>query len=92
MCRAFLTGGVWLQVLAQRQICAIALSVRSDGAKGEVGEAWVDACIVPPAVGSSLALAVDAVRREASVRESERDAQMAALASRLARLEATLPR
>lgn len=79
-------------VLEQRQICAIALSVRGDGAKGEVGETWVDACIVPPAVGSSLALAVDAVRRESAMRESERDAQMAALAARLAWLEAALPR
>ena len=49
---------------------------------------WVDACIVPPAVGSSMALVAKAMRREAAARERERDAAMAALEGRLARLEA----
>lgn len=65
-------------------------SARGDSEEEKEGAvvSWVDACIVPPAVGSSMALVASAVRREAAARERERDAAMAALEGRLARLEA----
>ncbi len=82
-----------------QQICAIVMGVRDEYAKSrasaardESREVWVDACIVPPAVGSSVAFVVATMRQEAAARQAEHDRQMAALEARLARLEATMER
>lgn len=82
-----------------QQICAIVMGVRDEDvrskssvARDDSREVWVDACIVPPAVGSAMAIVAATMRHEAAARETERDGQMAALEARLARLEATLER
>ena len=82
------------------QICAIVMGVRSEDGRQQASatkgqaerEVWVDACIVPPAVGSSMAFVAARVRHEVAQREAERDGQVAALQARVARLEAAMVR
>ncbi len=82
-----------------QQICAIVMGVRDEdvrskasSARDDSREVWVDACIVPPAVGSSMAFIAATMRQELVARQTEHDAQMAALEARLARLEETIER
>ena len=82
------------------QICAIVMGVRSEDVRQQTSatkgqaerEVWVDACIVPPAVGSSMAFVLARVHHEVAQRESARDGQVAALQARVARLEAAIAR
>ena len=99
----------------ERRVCAVALSA---GARGGEGWAWVEACIVPPAVGSALGLALNSLRSDRYAHApnprsllcgrsvltpdgrlgraemeragKQRDAEVAQLTTRLARLEAAL--